>query len=193
MPRTKLKEVKSGKAERPENLVVLGERVFEIRPISNRTDENAYQDASELRALFVPLVIRVIGSLSQAGESKLADLIDHITVSGDQVEPQSILDAIAILTKLDLRSILKELFVILPSICTIACHYTDPTVTERDVRRWIKSPLDVNAWQAAVLQITAEDLISEVYELRDSVKGLGAKIALPSLRGSNRPSSNILH
>lgn len=136
---------------------------FEIHPISDRDDDFAYEDSARFLTLAIPVGSKVLSEILKVGADNQA-VSDRIAKAQAENEDQVsvIIDLVGLVSKLDVGSLLDEVSDTLPKLAAIACHYTDPDVTERDIKRWSKGPLNPMLWKTVIAQITADNVFQQV-------------------------------
>lgn len=150
------------------NKIELGGWTYEVRPISDRDDDYAYDDAAEFLILAVPLATKIYGELLKLGteNSDLASQLADIDVEDTAQLASAAAGVVEFLSHLDTGALIREVSETLPALAAIACHYTNADVTARDVRNWAKTPLNHGMWRLVVAQMKAENIFSQLGNLQ---------------------------
>ena len=166
---TKLKAVETETkiVEQTFPVVVFDGQEFEIHPISDRNDDWAYEDSARFLTLAIPVGSRVFSEILKLGADNPL-VVDRIAKAQANEESTAdvIIDLVGLVSKMDVGSLLDDVSDTLPKLAAIACHYTDPDVTDRDIKRWSKSPLNPVLWKAVVAQLKADNVLAQVGDLR---------------------------
>jgi hypothetical protein len=136
----------------PATSFVLGDKIFEVRPISERDAEFAYQDNTDFTIEAIPVLL------------KFMSLQDSLEAA----------QSIAELNEYDLVRLAREFADTLPVMVSIVCKEQDREVTPELVKEWSKSPLNPNLIKAVVLQIKADNIMDQVREIQATLGELNA-------------------
>ena len=149
-------------------VVTFDGRDFEIHPMSDRDDEQVYQDNARFLAIAVPLGTKVYSEIMEAAQNNPA-IINRVAKAQQNQEDDVnvIMDLFAILSKLDTGALIEELAEVMPKLAAIACHYTDPDVSVKDIQCWSKGPLNYMLWKATIKQLKAEGIMGQFNQLQD--------------------------
>ena len=156
--------------------VTFGNKEFEIHPFSARTDDFVYDDSARFLITAVPVGSKVYNQLFEIQSTNPAaiDRLAKGVSENDDVAAVAVArDLMTILSNKDTKEILEEVFESLPKLAAIACHYTDPDVTEDDIRGWVKSSLDPNLWRAVIEQFKVEKIMEQIGSISGVVKEFG--------------------
>lgn len=159
MPRKKKLEL----VKPQEVKVTFGGKEFEIHPIADRDDDYAYDDSVRFLVLAIPVGTRVFSELMRLGDTN-PKAVERIKDATEKQEDTAsvILDLVGLLQKTDFGSLLEEVGDTLPKLAAIACHYTDTSVSERDIRNWTKNPFHKDLWNAVIAQMKADNLLAQI-------------------------------
>lgn len=151
-------------------VVTFNNQSFEIHPISDRQDDGAYDDAAQFLILGIPTGSKVFSELLRVSKDNPTAIERIAKGASDESGMLSVaMDLVDIVSKSDIEGLLDDLSDVLPKLAAIACHYTDPTVTARDVRNWTKSPINPAMWTAVVQQFKADKLMEQIAALQGVV------------------------
>lgn len=155
-------------------IVTFGDNQFEIHPIADRDDDYAYEDSARFLTLAVPVGSRVFNELISLGANNQA-AIERVTRAQENQEDQAsvIIDLVGLLAKGDFGSLLDDVADVMPKLAAIACHYTDPDITELEIKRWTKSPLNKEMWRAVIAQMKCDNVLQQVGSLQGLMSEFG--------------------
>lgn len=145
-------------------VVTFNDRSFEIHPMSDRDDDAVYDDAAEFLILGIPVGSKVYSELLRVTNDNPAalDRLENTKLETEKEQVAFAMDLMDIVTKSNIEHLLQDLRDTLPQLAALACHYTDPTVTARDIRKWSKSPINGQLWRAVIEQFKADNLMGQL-------------------------------
>jgi len=148
-------------------VVTFGDNTFEIHPIADRDDDYAYDDAARFLTLAIPVGSKVFSEFIKLGEDNPEAIARVQKAQAEGEEVSSVFsDLIGFLATGDFGNLIDEVSDVLPKLTAIACHYTDPDVTERDIKRWTKNPLHKEMWRAVIAQMSADNIMAQIGSLQ---------------------------